>query len=85
MTDLRIQEPSAQAGEVNVAFKEPVHKILERIKHEPYFSLNSFEGLLDRDMLDTALKDDVPYFVSHRQQQSHFDQPRTEISSFPYC
>ena len=35
--DLKIQEPSARAGVVNVAFKELVHKILERIKHEPYF------------------------------------------------
>ena len=24
-------------GEVNVMFKEPVHKILDRIKHKPYF------------------------------------------------
>ena len=24
-------------GEVNVAFKEPVHKIVDRIKNEPFF------------------------------------------------
>ena len=24
-------------GEVNVMFKEPVHKIIDRIKHESYF------------------------------------------------
>ena len=35
--ELRIQEPNIQSGEVNVAFKEPVHKILDRIKNEPYF------------------------------------------------
>ena len=35
--DLRIQEPSARVGEVNVTFKEPVHKILNRIENEPYF------------------------------------------------
>ena len=35
--DLRIQEPNARAWEVNIAFKELVHKILERIKHEPFF------------------------------------------------
>ena len=35
--ELRIQKPSARVEEVNVAFKEPVHKILERIKNEPYF------------------------------------------------
>ena len=26
-----------QLGEVNVAFKEPVHKIVDRIKNEPFF------------------------------------------------
>ena len=35
--ELRIQEPNIQSREVNVAFKEPVHKILDRIKNEPYF------------------------------------------------
>lgn len=35
--DLRIQEPEVQMGEVNVTFKELVHKIVDRIKNEPYF------------------------------------------------
>ena len=35
--DLKIQESGAQIEEVNVAFKEPVHKIMDRIKNEPYF------------------------------------------------
>ena len=35
--DLRIQEPKVQMGEVNVTFKEPVHKIVDRIKNELYF------------------------------------------------
>ena len=35
--ELRIQEPNVQSGEVDVAFKEPVHKILDRIKNELYF------------------------------------------------
>ncbi|XP_075655030.1 uncharacterized protein LOC142625225 [Castanea sativa] len=35
--DLRIQEPSPPIGGVNAAFKEPVHKIIDRIKNEPYF------------------------------------------------
>ena len=35
--DLRIQELGAQVGEVNVTFKEPVHRIVDRIKNEPYF------------------------------------------------
>ena len=34
---LTIQEPIAQMREVNVAFKEPVYRILDQIKHEPYF------------------------------------------------
>ena len=34
---LRIQEPEAQVGEVNVTFKELVHRIVDRIKNEPYF------------------------------------------------
>ena len=33
--DLRIQEPDAQMGEVNVTFKEPVHRIMDQIKNEP--------------------------------------------------
>ena len=35
--DLRIQEPEMQLGELNVAFKEPVHKIVDRIKNESFF------------------------------------------------
>ena len=36
--DLRVQEPEVQMGEVNVAFKEPVHKIVNRIrKLKPFF------------------------------------------------
>ena len=35
--DLRVQEPKMQLGEVNVAFKEPVHKIVDQIKNEPFF------------------------------------------------
>ena len=40
-----IQELATQMGEVNVMFKEPIHKILDRIKHEPYFRwLNKMGG-----------------------------------------
>lgn len=35
--NMRIQEPEVLAGEVNVAFKEPMHRIVDKIKHEPYF------------------------------------------------
>ena len=35
--DLKIQESGAQMEEVNMAFKELVHKIVDWIKNEPYF------------------------------------------------
>ena len=35
--DLRVQEPEVQKGKVNVAFREPVHRIVDRIKNEPFF------------------------------------------------
>ncbi|XP_050257728.1 uncharacterized protein LOC126702911 [Quercus robur] len=35
--DFRMQEPEVHIEGVNVAFKEPVHKILERIKNESFF------------------------------------------------
>ena len=42
--ELRIQEPNARTREINVAFKESVHKILKRIKNEPYFRWPSKMG-----------------------------------------
>ena len=36
--DLRVRESEVQMGEVNVAFKEPVHKIVDQIrKLKPFF------------------------------------------------
>ena len=35
--DFRMQEPEAQIGGVNVAFKVPIHKILDQIKNESFF------------------------------------------------
>ena len=35
--EVRAPEPEVYTGGVNIAFKELVHKILERIKNEPYF------------------------------------------------
>ncbi|XP_023920242.1 uncharacterized protein LOC112038939 [Quercus suber] len=47
--NLRFQEPEAQVGEVNVTFKEPVHRIVDKIKHEPYFRWpNKMGGDLSR-------------------------------------
>lgn len=43
--DLRIQELNIQAGEVNVTFKEPLHRIVEWIKGKPFFLwLNKMGG-----------------------------------------
>nr|XP_023920358.1 uncharacterized protein LOC112031881 [Quercus suber] len=44
--DLRIQEPGPPMGEVNVAFKEPVHRIMDRIKNELYFQWPNKMGLV---------------------------------------
>ena len=35
--DWRVQEPEVQMGEVNVVFREPVHKIIDQIKNESFF------------------------------------------------
>ena len=35
--DLRIQKLGPQMGEVNVTFKELMHRIMDQIKNEPYF------------------------------------------------
>ena len=42
--EVEIQEPSTRTGEINVTFKEPIHKILERIKNESYFQWPSKMG-----------------------------------------
>ena len=44
--DFRIQEPELLLGEVNVTFKEPIHKIVDQIKNKPYFKcLNKIGGV----------------------------------------
>ena len=42
--ELRIQELGPQMGKVNVAFKEPIHRIVDRIKNEPYFRWSNKMG-----------------------------------------
>ncbi|XP_075665337.1 uncharacterized protein LOC142635000 [Castanea sativa] len=37
--DLRIQEPGPTVGGVSATSKEPIHRIIDRIKNEPYFKL----------------------------------------------
>ncbi|XP_030939829.1 uncharacterized protein LOC115964708 [Quercus lobata] len=47
--DLRMQEPEVRMEEVNVAFREPVHKIIDWIKNESFFRwLNKIGGDLSR-------------------------------------
>ena len=47
--DLRMQELKAKMREVNVAFKELVHKIVDQIKNEPFFKWpNKMGGDLSR-------------------------------------
>ena len=59
---LRIQESEAQVGEVNVAFKEPVHRIVDRIKNEPYFRwLNKMGG-------DPSRRNQNLYCTYHRDK-----------------
>ncbi|XP_023877205.1 uncharacterized protein LOC136070219 [Quercus suber] len=42
--NLRIQEPEEPVGEVNLRFKEPVHRIIDKIKHELYFRWSNKMG-----------------------------------------
>ena len=60
--DLRIQELSTQVGEVNVTFKERVHRIVDRIKNEPYFRWpNKIEG-------DQSRRNQIMYCTYHRDK-----------------
>ena len=55
-----------QMGEVNVVFREPVHKIIDRIKNEPFFRWpNKMGGTPLREIktyiiLTTGIKDIQP-------------------------
>ena len=42
--DFRIQEPELRLGEVNVTFKELIHRIVDRIKNDPYFRWSNKMG-----------------------------------------
>ena len=60
--DLRMQELEAQMGEVNVAFKEPMHKIVDQIKNEPFFRwTNKIEG-------DPSRRNQNLYCTYHRDE-----------------
>ena len=60
--DFRMHEPEVQIEGVNVAFKEPVHKILERIKNESFFRWsNKMEG-------DPSRRNQNLYCTYHRDK-----------------
>ena len=60
--DFKMQEPEAQIEGVNVAFKEPVHKILDRIKNESFFKWpNNMGG-------DPSRRNQNLYCTYHREK-----------------
>ena len=60
--DFRMQEPEAQIEGVNVAFKELVHKILDRIKNETFFRWpNKMGG-------DPSWRNQNLYYTYHRDK-----------------
>ena len=65
-----IQEPATQMGEVNVTFKEPVHRILNRIKHEPYFRWPS------KMVRDPSRRNQSLYCAYHRDRGHTTEQCR---------
>ena len=68
--DLRVQEPEMQMGEVNVAFKEPVHKIIDRIKNKPFFRWpNKMGG-------DPSWRNQTLYCTYHRDKGHTTEQCR---------
>ncbi|XP_030970542.1 uncharacterized protein LOC115990915 [Quercus lobata] len=60
--NFRMQEPEAQIEGVNVAFKEPVHKILDRIKNELFFRWSNKMGG------DPSRKNQNLYCTYHRDK-----------------
>ncbi|XP_050248859.1 uncharacterized protein LOC126696117 [Quercus robur] len=70
--DLRIQEPELQLGEVNVTFKAPIHRIVDRIKNEPYFKFpNKMGG-------DPSRRNQNLYCTYHRDK-GHIIEQRQEF------
>ena len=66
--DLRIQELEAQMGEVNVTFRDPVHRIVDRIKNEPYFHWSNKMGG------DLSRRNQNLYYTYHRDKEHTTEQ-----------
>ena len=56
--------------EVNMAFKEPVHKIMDRIKNEPYFRWSNKMGG------DLSQRNQSVYSTYHRDKGHTIEQCR---------
>ncbi|XP_075654675.1 uncharacterized protein LOC142624811 [Castanea sativa] len=68
--DLRIQEPGPAVGGVNATFKEPIHRIIDRIKNETYFKrLNRMAG-------DSSRRNQNLYCSYHRDKGHTTEQCR---------
>ena len=68
--DFRMQEPEMQIEGVHVVFKEPVHKILERIRNEPFFRWpNKMGG-------DPSRRNQNLYCIYHRDKGHTTEQCR---------
>ncbi|XP_075644940.1 uncharacterized protein LOC142615912 [Castanea sativa] len=66
--DLRIQESGLGMGEVNVASKELVHGIVDRINNEPYFKwLNKMAG-------DPSRRNQNMYYTYHKDKGHTIEQ-----------
>ncbi|XP_075658748.1 uncharacterized protein LOC142628557 [Castanea sativa] len=76
--DLRIQEPEPGMGEVNVALKEPVHKIVNRIKNEPYFrwpnKMEDYPSRRNQNLYCTYHKDKGHTTEQCRVLKDHLEQ-----------
>ena len=66
--ELRIQEPNMRTEEINVAFKEPVHKIPWQIKNKTYFRWPSEMGS------DLARRNQNLYCIYHREKGHTIEQ-----------
>ena len=67
-----------QLGEVNVAFKEPMHKIVDRIKNEPFFrwpnKMGGDPSRRNQNLYCTYLRDKGQTTEQYRVLKDHLGQ-----------